>query len=171
MKKLIATSLLLISPMLVQAAGTPAGQGNRNTAVDAGSGCGLGSLLFDGNSGVGAHAVAMTTNGSLFNNTFGMSSGTLGCDSSVPVRYRGERVYISANMTRLAEDMSRGQGEILAGLAEMMGIAAIDKPAFYSLTQRHFDHIYASESTTSDEVMEALVAAMKADSTLSKYVG
>jgi hypothetical protein len=169
MKKLVATSLLLVAPMLVQAAGAPAPQSHSN--VDAGSGCGLGSLLFDGNSGVGAHAVAMTSNGLLFNNTFGMSSGTLGCDPSLPVRYRGERVYISANMTRLAEDMSRGQGEILAGLAEMMGIAPADKPAFYSLTQRQFDRIYTSEAATSDQVMDALIAAMKGDASLAKYVG
>lgn len=172
MKKLLATGLLLALPLLGQAAGGAAPQGGqRQQAADAGSGCGLGSLMFEGNSGVGAHAVAMTTNGSLFNNTFGMSSGTLGCDPEIPVRYRGERVYISANMTRLAEDMSRGHGEILAGLAEMMGIAETDKAAFYSLTQRNFGRIYASESATADQVMDALIGTMKADPSLAKYLG
>ncbi|NJD07986.1 MAG: DUF3015 domain-containing protein [Methylococcaceae bacterium] len=172
MKKLLAAGLLVAVPMLGQAAGAAAGQGQQRVpASDAGSGCGLGSLMFEGNTGVGAHAVAMTTNGSLFNNTFGMSSGTLGCDPEIPVRYRGERVYISANMTRLAEDMSRGQGEILAGLAEMMGIADTDKAAFYRLTQRDFGRIYASESTTVDQVMAALLGSMKSDPSLAKYLG
>jgi len=168
MKKLIATSLLLIAPVLAYGAGAPVS--GRSASVDAGSGCGLGTLLFDGNSGVGAHAVAMTTNSFLFNNTFGMSSGTLGCDSSTPVRYRGEHLYISANMTRLAEDMSRGQGEVLAGLAEVMKIAPADKQAFYALTQRNFDRIYTSEAATSEQVVAALVKAMKADGVLAKYV-
>lgn len=166
MKKIIAAGLLLAAPVLVNAAGPE----TKGAMTDAGSGCGLGSLLFDGNSGVGAHSIAMTTNGFLFNNTFGMSSGTLGCDASQPVRYKGERVYISANMTKLAEDMSRGRGETLAGLAEIMGIAQADKPAFYSATQRHFDRIYSSESVTSDQVMDALVGVLKSDSSLSKYV-
>ena len=89
----------------------------------------------------------------------------------MPVRYRGERLYISANMTRLAEDMSRGQGEILAGLAEVIGITQSDKQAFYALTQRKFAEIYTSEAVTSEEVLESLHAAMKSDMTLAKYLG
>jgi len=171
MKKMLATGLLLTLPLLAQAGGNPpAAPSQRVPAADAGSGCGLGSLMFEGNTGVGAHAIAMTTNGSLLNNTFGMSSGTLGCDPEIPVRYRGERVYISANMTRLAEDVSRGQGEILAGLAEMMGIADADKSAFYSLTQRNFGRIFPSEAATADQVMGALLATLKADPQLSKYL-
>ncbi len=168
MRRIIAAALLLASPVLVNAAG-PTAPASRSTMSDAGSGCGLGSLLFDGNTGVGVHSIAMTTNGLLFNNTFGMSSGTLGCDSTQPVRYKGERVYISANMTKLAEDMSRGRGETLAGLAEVLGIAQADKPAFYAVTQQNFDRIYSSESVTSDQVTEALMMVLKSDATLSKY--
>jgi hypothetical protein len=168
MKKTIALSLMLWVPVLVNAAGAAAPTGK--VMMEGGTGCGLGTLWFDGNSGVAAHSIAMTTNGSLFNNTFGMSSGTLGCDSSQPVRYRGERVYIGANMTKLAEDMARGQGETLAGLSEVMGIAQEDKPAFYALTQKHFDRIYASESVTSDQVVDSLVSVLKSDPVLSKYV-
>lgn len=167
MKRVLAAGMLLAVPLWVGAAG-PAPKSGAMT--DAGSGCGLGSLLFDGNSGVGAHSIAMTTNGFLFNNTFGMSSGTLGCDANQPVRYKGERVYISANMTKLAQDMSRGQGETLAGLAELMGVAEADKPAFYALARTQFERIYAHESVTGDQVTEALVSVMKADPTLSKYV-
>jgi len=98
-----------------------------------------------------------------------MSSGTLGCDPSQPIRYKGGRVYISANMTQLAEDMSRGSGETLAGLTEVLGIAAADKPAFYSAAKSHFDLIYPNESVTSDQVMDALLVVLKADPTLSKY--
>lgn len=172
MRKLLTASLLLVIPLGANAAG-PAPKGStpgRTAMTDAGSGCGLGSLLFDGNSGVGAHSIAMTTNAFLFNNTFGMSSGTLGCDSTQPVRYKGERIYISANMTRLAEDMARGQGETLAGLANLMGIAEGDRPAFYALTHKQFERIYPNESVTSDQVVDALIGVMKADAALAKYV-
>ncbi len=170
MKKLITASLLLAAPLMANAAAPAAAAPRSGATADGGSGCGLGSLLFEGNTGVGAHSIAMTTNGFLFNNTFGMSSGTLGCDSSQPIRYKGERVYISANMTKLAEDMARGHGETLAGLAELMGIAQADKQAFYAATQQNFDRIYSSEVVTSDQVMDALVGVLKSDSTLSKYV-
>ncbi|QSA97200.1 DUF3015 family protein [Methylococcus sp. EFPC2] len=168
MKRALAAGILLAFPLWAGAAGPAAPRSSALT--DAGSGCGLGSLLFDGNAGVGAHSVAMTTNGFLFNNTFGMSSGTLGCDSSQPVRYKGERLYISANMTKLAQDMSRGGGETLAGLAELMGVAESDKAAFYALARTHFESIYAHESVTSDQVTDALVGLMKADTVLAKYV-
>ena len=51
-----------------------------------------------------------------------------------------------------------------------MGIAQDDKPAFYALTQKHFDRIYANESVTSDQVVDALVSVLKSDPVLSKYV-
>lgn len=166
----IACGCLLVTPILADAAGTGTAQPRSVMAGDGGSGCGLGSLLFDGNSGVVPHSVAMTTNGFLFNNTFAMSSGTLGCDSSQPIRYRGERVYISANLTKLAEDMSRGQGETLAGLSEVMGIAQADKPAFYALTQKNFVRIYPHKTVTSDQVTDSLILILRSDPAFSKYV-
>jgi len=169
MKNIVATGLVLMIPLCAHAAGGKAAP-PKSAMTDAGSGCGLGSLLFDGNSGVGAHSIAMTSNAFLFNNTFGMSSGTLGCDSSQPVRYKGERVYIGANMTHLAQDMAQGQGETLAGLATLMGVAEADKPAFYALTHKHFERIYPNESVTSDQVVDALIGVMKADPMLAKYV-
>jgi hypothetical protein len=66
--------------------------------------------------------------------------------------------------------MSRGQGETLAGLSEVMGIAQADKPAFYALTKKHFDLIYPNELVTSDQVMDSLVVVLKSDPALSKYV-
>ena len=44
-------------------------------------GCGVGSQLFDGQSGVAPQVLAVTTNGILGNQTFGISSNTLGCKS------------------------------------------------------------------------------------------
>lgn len=168
MKKIIAGGLLLIGPVLVHSAPPPQGIG---PAGDGAGGCGWGSLLFDGNSGVGAHVLAVTTNGSFGNNTFGLSSGTNGCNANQTIRYKGGRVYIGANMTKLAEDMSRGNGETLAGLSEVMGIAKEDRPAFYALVKKHFAVIYPRDSVTSDEVMDALIVVMKSDSALSKYAG
>lgn len=167
MKKRLLVGLVLAAPLIAQAA-APQSSTSRG---DGAGGCGWGSLLFDGNSGVGAHIFAMTTNGSFGNATFGMSSGTLGCDPSQPIRYKGGRVYISANMTKLAEDIARGEGETLDGLSEVMGVAEADRPAFNTLAKDHFDVLYPSDSVTSDQVMDKLLALLKGDPSLSKYAG
>ncbi|HKB84382.1 MAG TPA: DUF3015 family protein, partial [Burkholderiales bacterium] len=41
--------------------------------------CGWGSKLFDGQKGAAPQVLAVTTNGTFGNQTFGISSGTSGC--------------------------------------------------------------------------------------------
>jgi hypothetical protein len=173
-KRIITVGLLLAMPFIVSAAdaATPnstSSSGNRPTGDGVG-GCGWGALLFEGSTGVGAHVMAMTTNVSLSDATFGLSSGTLGCDAHQPIRYKGGRVYISGNMTQLAEDMSQGHGEALAGLSDVLGIQAQDKAAFYALTQTQFDKIYPNARVTSDQVMDHLTSVMQSDPAMAKYV-
>ena len=44
------------------------------------TGCGVGTMIFKGKSGLAPHVLAVTTNGTFGNQTFGMTSGTLGCN-------------------------------------------------------------------------------------------
>ena len=46
------------------------------------AGCGLGSIIFEGQSGVVMNVLAATFNGTSGNQTFGMTSGTSNCDAS-----------------------------------------------------------------------------------------
>jgi hypothetical protein len=48
--------------------------------------CGWGSKLFEGQSGLGPKVLAVTTNGTLGNQTFAISSGTSGCTQDGTVR-------------------------------------------------------------------------------------
>jgi hypothetical protein len=75
------------------------------------SGCGLGSMLFDGNKGIAPSVVAVTTNGTSGNQTFGISSGTLGCDQNNTVNSNNGRLFSFAdkNLNELASDTSRGE--------------------------------------------------------------
>jgi hypothetical protein len=172
-RRIITVGLLMAMPVVASAADAamtnPApGSSNRATGDGVG-GCGWGALLFEGSTGVGAHVFALSTNVSLSDATFGLSSGTLGCDAHQPIRYKGGRVYISGNMTQLAEDMSQGHGEALAGLSDVLGIQAQDKAAFYTLTQTQFDKIYPNATVTSDQVMEHLASVMQNDPAMAKY--
>ncbi|MBL4794369.1 MAG: DUF3015 family protein [Pseudomonadales bacterium] len=53
------------------------------TSFASGPGCGLGGVLFEGQSGLGVHLMGASTNAPYM--TLGMTSGTSGCDVSEPI--------------------------------------------------------------------------------------
>ncbi len=136
MKKitLLLTSVALAMPML----------------ASANPGCGLGSQVFKDKADTISHVLAATTNGTSGNQTFGMTSGTLGCDTSKPIV--AAAVFLNDNMDQVAEDMSQGQGEALDTLAELMDVS--DKDAFAALTQENFSVIFSSNDVTAQNVMD-----------------
>jgi hypothetical protein len=135
------------------------------------TGCGLGTMLFDGQSGTAPQALAVTTNGTLGNQTFGITSGTLGCDSQGTITASAElNRFASRNLNKLAQNMAVGEGESLNTLADMIGITDQDKAAFYAATKTHFDTIFASSTVTAQDILVALQAVMADDAILSRYV-
>ena len=156
MKKLMLGVALVIAPAL-SFAGTDAG-------------CGAGSMIFKGQSGVGPHVLAATTNGSFGNQTFGMTSGTLGCDTSKAVTSTASN-FMNNNIDRVAQDMSRGNGEMLSTLSVLMGVDAPDRAEFNKLAKDNFAALYPNDTVTGDDVLASLVKLMKQDAKLAKYVG
>ena len=135
------------------------------------TGCGLGTMVFDGQSGVGPQVLAVTTNGTLGNQTFGISSGTLGCDSGGTVDHMAAvSEFTGENMDRLAADVAAGEGETLAALGDLMGIAAADRDRFYGVMQQNFARIFPSTTTTAGEVVTSMQAVMAGDARLSTYL-
>ena len=135
------------------------------------TGCGFGSMIFDGHSGVLSQILAVTTNGSTGNQTFGISSGTLGCDQNGTVSSAVKLgMFTGSNMERLAQDMSQGHGEALATMADLMGVKDQDKAEFYALTQKNFAKIFPDDSTTAAHVIDTVKAEMTQDTQLAKYV-
>ena len=132
------------------------------------AGCGVGSMIFKGQSGIGPHVLAATTNGSFGNQTFGMTFGTLGCDTSKPVTSMA--MFMDNNFDKIARDVSRGQGENLDALAVILGIEEQDRAHFAALLQQNFATIFPSENVTSDQASDAVVSLMKTDEKLSAYV-
>lgn len=155
MKKILIAGLMVLTPLAAQAGDS--------------AGCGLGTTLFDGQSGVGPNVMAGTTNGTSGNQTFGMSSGTLGCNGNDTVSASAD-TFLDANMERVARDMSTGQGEALETLATLIGIEDADKGAFYTASHENFKKIYSRDDVTSGEVLASLKAVMQSNSVLAKYV-
>jgi hypothetical protein len=160
--KITAVAILTLAPIgAAFAAGAPS---PNNT------GCGLGSMLFDGQGGLPPQVLAVTTNSSFGNQTFGISSGTLGCAQDgvvqTPVKVS---MYLDNNLDKVAHDMAAGRGEALDALANLMGMDASHKATFFSMTKSNFDSIITSDSTHTKDVIAALNRLLAADRQLARY--
>jgi hypothetical protein len=156
MKKLIIAAVLVASSSAVFA--------------DSDIGCGLGTQVWQGQKGLGPKIFGATTNGTFGNQTFGITFGTLGCRQNGVVTASarlGE--FIGNNQESLARDMSVGQGESLNVLANLIGIKAQDKSAFFKATKDNFSTIYAANNKTTGDVLASLQAVMAKDTALSVY--
>lgn len=159
MKKLITVlSLVVALPTAALAAG-----------VGADGSCGVGSLVFKGQSGVGPQILAMTTNG-MTGQIFAVTSGTSGCSPSAGVNSNWKTaMFIEGNKEQLARDMSVGSGETLASLSHLLGIEAKDQIAFNRLTKDNVARIFTTDSVATEQVIVALRDVLASDATLSRY--
>lgn len=124
------------------------------------TGCGLGTMLFQDNANDSSllQAFQATTNGTLGNQTFGISSGTSECNQ--PRKFvRNERLneFVHANLDALAQDIARGRGESVQTLAELMEIAPENREAFGRNLQTHFAEIFPSEHVEYAQVVDTIV--------------
>lgn len=150
MKKICLISALCASVMLSSNA----------MAVDS-TGCGLGSMAWRGQSGMPAQLLAVTTNGLFFNQTFGITFGTSGCDPNGRITGGTGRMvlaFVENNMEQLAMDASRGQGETLETLA---GIMEIDKKELSEKVQSNFAVIFPDENVDAVQVTMNLFEVTK----------
>lgn len=152
MKKLIAGAILL----------------GASSMAFAQPGCGVGAMIWKGQSGIAPHVLAATTNGTFGNQTFGMSTGTLGCDTNEAVQSMA--MYMDSNIDKIARDMSRGEGENLDTLAVLLNVEQKDRAEFRKLLQDNFATVFPSSDTTSDEAVSAIVTLLESHQSFSKYV-
>lgn len=150
---------LLTAPLMTLAAG-----------VDNVGACGPGSRLFEGQSGIAPQVLAVTTNHFAGINTFAMSSGTSGCsqDGKVSSAWK-TAAFIDGNKDRLARDLSRGTGESLDSLAQLLGVKDQDKAAFVRTTRDNMARIFPSAQASTDEIRAGLREVLAADSALAGY--
>jgi len=158
MKKIIAIlSLVAAFPALAMAA-------------DNVGGCGVGSMVFKGQKGIAPQVLAVTTNGISGNQTFGITSGTLGCtQDGVVTSNMKTAMFIESNKDQLARDMSVGSGETLAALSHLLGVETQDQVAFNRLAKNNVARIFTTESVATEQVVASLREVLAADATLSRY--
>lgn len=146
MKKL---TLSIVAAMTVFAGSAIAG-GNTQT------GCGLGAQVIKNPNSAVMYALQATTNGTSGNQTFGITSGTLGCKKVKFVMNERAQEFVASNMDSLAKDISRGQGESLTTLAELLNVK--DKAAFFAALQSNYNSIYANSQVEMADVLDSVSA-------------
>ncbi|MGL4473291.1 MAG: DUF3015 family protein [Shewanella sp.] len=158
MKKTLSIASLLIAML-------PASQ----VMADQDIGCGFGSMLFEGKSGVAPKVLGATTNGISGNQSFGITFGTLGCQANGAITSRARlTTFIDGNMDNLARDIARGNGETLATLTEVWGINEADKASFNAMVKQNYAVIFTDLDVNSEVVMTNLNQVV-ANSELAAY--
>jgi hypothetical protein len=127
--------------------------------------CGWGSKLFDGQKGIFPQVLAVTTNGTSGNQTFGITFGTSGCtqDGVVSSTWK-TAMYLDGNRVALARDAAAGQGESLDALAALMGVKAEDKAHFNTTMKSQFSKVFGTEAVAAN-----LKSVLLADARLAGY--
>jgi hypothetical protein len=144
----IAFSALVFSPSLMLA-GTHGNQGM--------AGCGLGYMVMrDDNSKV-MQVLGATTNGTSYNQLFGITSGTLGCtqDGAYKVAKAAE-AYAEANLDSLRHEMASGQGEYVTTFVSMLGAKGQNVPQVVSVFQKNYVVLFPTSATTPAEFLDTV---------------
>jgi len=123
------------------------------------TGCGLGDQIFRGADSVLLQVLAVTTNGTMGNGTFGITSGTLGCVPPRNLVFRDDLTrFVAANMDNVAKDMAQGKGETLDTIAEMMEVPASNRAMFSAAMQTNFSNIFTHEGIQAPAVLENIAS-------------
>jgi hypothetical protein len=148
-------SLLGVGVVLIAASAAADGYGP--------AGCGLGSLIFEPNSGF-TQIFAATTNGTSGSQTFGISSGTSNCDSHKGGR-EGAKAFVETNRTAMAKDISRGRGETISSLSVIAGCEDADRVG--TRLQQNFKTIFPNAKVSDQAVSDSVLKVLKSDAALS----
>ncbi len=138
--------------------------------ADQDTGCGAGTALWAGQSGVVPKVLAVTTNGTFGNQTFGITTGTLGCSPNGTITSKVRLTeFTGSNLDQLAYDMSVGQGETLNTMADLLKIPTPLKAHFFAVTQSHYRDIFPQPQQNAGNVVQVLENLLRQDQQLAPY--
>ena len=120
--------------------------------VNSQTGCGLGAVIIKDDSSAIMLALQATTNGISANQTFGITSGTLGCKKAKFVMNERAEEFVASNMDILAKEIAVGHGESLDTLAELLEVE--DKATFSASLQANYNSIYTSQKVEMSDVLD-----------------
>ncbi len=153
--KRIALAVLALAVLAIAVVSTPAMAGGYGAA-----GCGLGSMIFGSQGGI-IQVFAATTNGTFASQTFGITSGTSNCGGggAAPT----VKAYIEANRESLANDISRGKGETLNNLTQLMGCTKTQEVG--TVLQKNYKKIFPTIQVNAAEIETSIKTTVQGSCT------
>lgn len=137
MKKTLIISILFLAAMALTT-------GISSAPKYGAAGCGIGSLIIK-EPGF-AQVLAATTNGIYGNQTFGITTGSLGCTADGIVKSEKEQdIFVHMNIDSLEQEMAAGKGEKLNTLATLFGCPKDSQKNFANMTQKKYGVLFTSE--------------------------
>lgn len=139
-----------------------------NSWAAEGAGCGLGTQLFKGQSGLLPNVLAMTTNEFYSTDTFAMTSGTSGCKTDgVVMQSKEQEVFVAVNLGALNQEMAQGQGQHVTALAALMGCPADLQGKFAQMSQESYGTLFGQTDVSATAVLASLKDEMGRRPTLA----
>jgi hypothetical protein len=160
MRKSLIVAAMAIGIAVTLGAGS-ASAGNYGMA-----GCGLGSIVIGPKGGI-LQIFAATSNGTLGNQTFGITTGTSNCteDASAYLNKQQE-MFVTVNKKSLEQEMAAGRGEKLDAFAHLLGCPAGKKSEFSAMAQTSHKKVFSSEATPS-EILSAVKTEISSNAALA----
>ncbi|TGJ99687.1 DUF3015 domain-containing protein [Leptospira semungkisensis] len=154
MKRILALSLflaLVASPLYVASAKYGA------------AGCGLGSIVISENKKV-HQVIGATVNATLGNQTFGISTGTLNCETSgFSQKEMEQQIFVHMNYQSLEQEFAKGSGEKMEAFASLLGCS--DKVTFGKVGKEKFSDLF--NQNTPDSFLERMRAEVASNAVLA----
>lgn len=124
------------------------------------AGCGLGNQVFKKDNQV----LAATTNGSSYNQMFGITSGTSGCAEGGQMAQTV--MFVESNRFALANDAARGNGQTVEALASLMGCS--DSKAFGRALKSNYRQIFEASGENSIAITNSIKSTLGRDAALAR---
>lgn len=105
------------------------------------AGCGVGAIIFEGKTEWWAQVLAATTNGTLGNQTFGITSGTLECDATPLIDLGHVETFIESNENSVANELAKGNGDSITVLT--YAFSCENSSDFASAIKKNYSSIYS----------------------------
>lgn len=133
------------------------------------AGCGLGSLVFQGDNAMIKQILAATTNGTFGSQTFGITSGTSNCTAGGVLKAEKEQAaFVEVNFRDLKRDMAAGGGEFLNSFGTLLGCEDAAKPKLGKMTQQKYEALVPTDDTTPMQLLSSLKTQVKATPELAQ---
>lgn len=127
------------------------------------AGCGLGALAMGPE---GGQISAATTNGTSFNQGFGISSGTLNClEPSEQAALETQQNFFVNNLEQLSKEMAQGEGQYLEAFAQTFGCSEEGYTHFATEMKSSYKDIFASPGAMS--MLSEVRVKVKSNQTLA----